>query len=141
MACKPSTDSSRSARPIEKSACSAWKPRDRRNPVRYAVDGYGVFSCVIGGMIDRIRMAASVMVKSISRWAANAAPVDAARPHDYYAAMEFSLDPSFARGVLAEELARAREEIGRLGTLRALELSQQRHDARIASAPDIGTLA
>jgi hypothetical protein len=23
--------------------------------VRYAVDGYGVFSCVIGGMIDKMR--------------------------------------------------------------------------------------
>jgi hypothetical protein len=36
--------------------------------VRYAVDGYGVLSCVIGGMIDRMRT--SVMTESISRWAA-----------------------------------------------------------------------
>ncbi len=36
--------------------------------MRYAVDGYGVLSCVIGGMIDRMRT--SVMRESISRWAA-----------------------------------------------------------------------
>jgi len=30
--------------------------------VRYAVDGYGVFSCVIGGMIDRMRGADVVSV-------------------------------------------------------------------------------
>ena len=53
---------------MERSACSALNPRERRNPVRYAVDGYGVLSCVIGGIIDRMRI--SVMSESISRWAA-----------------------------------------------------------------------
>src|SRR6202022_2368878 len=62
MSCKPSTDSSCNAKPMERSICAARKPRDRRKPVRYAVDGYGVFSCVIGGMIDRIRSADVVSV-------------------------------------------------------------------------------
>src|SRR5271156_5220085 len=53
---------------MERSACSAWNPRERSNPVRYAVDGYGVLSCVIGGMIDRMR--SSLMPESISRRAA-----------------------------------------------------------------------
>jgi hypothetical protein len=30
--------------------------------VRYAVEGYGVFSCVIGGMIDKMRSAGVVAV-------------------------------------------------------------------------------
>jgi Fe-S-cluster containining protein len=55
--------------------------------------------------------------------------------------MEFTLDVPFVRGILEEETARAREEIRDLGVLRALESSQQRHDARIAAAPDVGTLA
>src|SRR5580698_4448990 len=55
--------------------------------------------------------------------------------------MEFTLDVPFVRGILAEETARAREEIRDLGVLRALGSSQQRHDARIAAAPDVGTLA
>src|ERR1700761_5877631 len=55
MASKPSAESSRSARAIERSACSAWNPRDRKNPVIYAVDGYGVFSWVMGGIMERIR--------------------------------------------------------------------------------------
>lgn len=55
--------------------------------------------------------------------------------------MEISLDPPFVRGILAQEHASAREEIRALGPLGALEKSQQRHDARIASAPDVGTLA
>src|ERR1700722_17568522 len=50
---------------MERSACSALNPRERRNPVRYAVDGYGVLSCVIGGTIDRTRT--SLMSGSISR--------------------------------------------------------------------------
>src|ERR1700723_2539503 len=64
MACTPPTDNSSSASAMERSACSALNPRDRRNPVRYAVDGYGVLSCVIGGMIDRMRT--SLMSGSIS---------------------------------------------------------------------------
>jgi Fe-S-cluster containining protein len=55
--------------------------------------------------------------------------------------MEFSLDPAFVRGLLAQEDATASEEIRSLGPLGALERSQRRHDARIASAPDVGTLA
>jgi Fe-S-cluster containining protein len=55
--------------------------------------------------------------------------------------MEFTLDISFIRGILEQEHALAREQIRDLGVLRALESSQQRHDARIAAAPDVGTLA
>jgi Fe-S-cluster containining protein len=55
--------------------------------------------------------------------------------------MEISLDLPFIRRVLAEEVARARDEIQQLGVLRAFENSQQRHDQRIASAPDVDTLA
>ena len=55
--------------------------------------------------------------------------------------MEFSLDPPFIRGILTQERERARDEIRTLGVLRAFESSQQRHDSRIASAPDVGTLA
>lgn len=51
------------------------------------------------------------------------------------------LDPRFIRPILEQERALAREEIQGLGVWRALESSQQRHDARIASAPDISTLA
>jgi Fe-S-cluster containining protein len=55
--------------------------------------------------------------------------------------MEFTLDVPFIRGVLEQEHALARDEIRDLGVLRALESSQRRHDARIAAAPDVGTLA
>lgn len=55
--------------------------------------------------------------------------------------MEISLDVPFVLGVLAEEHHRATDEIGKLGVVRAYENSRQRHDARIASAPDVGTLA
>ncbi len=55
--------------------------------------------------------------------------------------MEISLDLPFIRRVLTQEVERARAEIQELGVLRAFENSQQRHDQRIASAPDIGTLA
>jgi Fe-S-cluster containining protein len=55
--------------------------------------------------------------------------------------MEISLDIPFVCGVLAEERQRARDEIRDVGVVRAYENSRQRHDARIASAPDIGTLA
>jgi len=55
--------------------------------------------------------------------------------------MEISLDLSFIRDTVTQEYERAREEIQSAGVLRALESSQQRHDARIASAPDVGTLA
>ena len=55
--------------------------------------------------------------------------------------MEFTLDLPFIRDILEQEHARARDEIRNLGVLRALESSQRRHDARIAAAPDVGTLA
>jgi Fe-S-cluster containining protein len=55
--------------------------------------------------------------------------------------MEFTLDFPLIRDILEQEHARARDEIRDLGVLRALESSQVRHDARIAAAPDIGTLA
>jgi Fe-S-cluster containining protein len=55
--------------------------------------------------------------------------------------MEFRLDFPFIRNILEQESARARDEIRDFGVLRALESSQQRHDARIAAAPDVGTLA
>lgn len=55
--------------------------------------------------------------------------------------MEISLDLDFIRGVLSHERRRALEEIRALGVSRALEQSQQRHDSRIAAAPDVGTLA
>jgi Fe-S-cluster containining protein len=55
--------------------------------------------------------------------------------------MEFTLDLPLIRDILEQERARARDEIRASGVLRALESSQQRHDARIAAAPDVGTLA
>jgi Fe-S-cluster containining protein len=55
--------------------------------------------------------------------------------------MEISLDLPFLRGILRQEYERARDEIRSVGVGRAFENSQQRHDARIASAPDVGTLA
>lgn len=55
--------------------------------------------------------------------------------------MEFFLDFSLIRNILEQESQRACDEIRALGVLRALESSQQRHDARIAAAPDVGTLA
>src|SRR6266404_5859777 len=55
--------------------------------------------------------------------------------------MEISLDVAFIRGVLTQEYERARDEIRTLGVQPAFEDSQQRHDARIASAPDVGALA
>lgn len=55
--------------------------------------------------------------------------------------MEISLDVPFVLGILAEERHRAVDEIGSLGVVRAYENSRQRHDARIAAAPDVGTLA
>jgi Fe-S-cluster containining protein len=55
--------------------------------------------------------------------------------------MEISLDLAFIRTVLEQEYERARDDIRSVGALRAFESSQQRHDLRIASAPDVGTLA
>lgn len=55
--------------------------------------------------------------------------------------MEISLDLTFIRGILEEERETARAEIRSAGVLSAYERSQQRHDTRISSAPDVGTLA
>ncbi|HEY0941858.1 MAG TPA: YkgJ family cysteine cluster protein [Steroidobacter sp.] len=55
--------------------------------------------------------------------------------------MEIDIDIPFVRGLIAEEHARARDEIRDVGVVRAYENSRERHDSRIAAAPDIGTLA
>lgn len=55
--------------------------------------------------------------------------------------MEINIDIPFVLSVIAEERARAREEISDVGVVRAYEHSRQRHDSRIAAAPDYGTLA
>lgn len=55
--------------------------------------------------------------------------------------MEISLDVPFVLGVLAQERELARGEIRDIGVMRAYENSRERHDARIAAAPDVGTLA
>jgi Fe-S-cluster containining protein len=55
--------------------------------------------------------------------------------------MEISLDLTFIRDILEEERDAARAEIRSTGVVRAYERSQLRHDARISSAPDVGTLA
>ena len=55
--------------------------------------------------------------------------------------MEISLDLAFIRGILTQEYERARDEIRSVGVQRAFENSQRRHDVRIASAADVGTLA
>jgi len=55
--------------------------------------------------------------------------------------MEISLDSALVEGIVRDELAHAREELAHTGPMRALELSQQRHDARLAAAADTPTLA
>jgi Fe-S-cluster containining protein len=55
--------------------------------------------------------------------------------------MEFTLDVPRIREILADEQARAREDLRELGAVRALEASRRRHDARLAAAPDAGMLA
>jgi Fe-S-cluster containining protein len=55
--------------------------------------------------------------------------------------MEFAIDESLIRGIISDECARARAEIAERGPIRALELSQRRHDTRLASAADANTLA
>jgi len=55
--------------------------------------------------------------------------------------MEISLDLGLIRDILGQERKRALGEIQADGALRALEHSQPRHDSRIASAPDVDTLA
>lgn len=55
--------------------------------------------------------------------------------------MEISLDVPFVLDVLAKERELARDEIRQHGIVQAYENSRERHDARIAAAPDVGTLA
>src|SRR5580658_2483454 len=55
--------------------------------------------------------------------------------------MEVFLDLSLIRAILAEEREQACDDIRDRGVLPALEHSHRRHDERIASAPDVGTLA
>jgi Fe-S-cluster containining protein len=55
--------------------------------------------------------------------------------------MEVTLDLPLIRDILAQERAQTGDEVRELGVVQALEASQQRHDARIAAAPDVGTLA
>jgi Uncharacterised protein family (UPF0153). len=54
--------------------------------------------------------------------------------------VEIDIDIPFVRSLMLEEQARARDEIREQGVLRAYENSRERHDARIAAAPDVGTL-
>jgi Fe-S-cluster containining protein len=54
--------------------------------------------------------------------------------------MEIRIDEGLVRAILAEEREHARAELATDGVLRALKHSQRRHDARLASAPDAGTL-
>jgi Fe-S-cluster containining protein len=55
--------------------------------------------------------------------------------------MEITLDIDFIRSIVAREYESVRAEIRSEGVVRAFERSQQRHDERIATSPDIGTLA
>jgi Fe-S-cluster containining protein len=55
--------------------------------------------------------------------------------------VEIDIDILLVRSLLAEEQALARDEIRDIGVMRAYENSRQRHDSRIAAAPDAGTLA
>jgi Fe-S-cluster containining protein len=55
--------------------------------------------------------------------------------------MEFTLDVALIRDILTQERALVDDEMRGSGVFRAFESSQRRHDARIAAAPDVGTLA
>ena len=55
--------------------------------------------------------------------------------------MEITLDIDFIRAIIAREYERAREDIRREGVMSAFERSQRRHDERVDSSPDVGTLA
>jgi len=55
--------------------------------------------------------------------------------------VEITLDLAFIQDILAQERRDVADEIRASGVHRALEHSQLRHDSRIASAPDVGTLA
>jgi Fe-S-cluster containining protein len=55
--------------------------------------------------------------------------------------MEFTLDIALLRSVLSGEYRHARAQIAERGPVGAYELSQHRHDERLAAAPDAATLA
>lgn len=55
--------------------------------------------------------------------------------------MEISLDLEFIRAIVRQECPRASEDIAAHGVLVAYERSHERHDGRLASAPDSKTLA
>jgi Fe-S-cluster containining protein len=55
--------------------------------------------------------------------------------------MEIHIELAFVRAILAHENERTRNDLRTVGVMRALANSQQRHDSRIASAADVGTLA
>jgi len=55
--------------------------------------------------------------------------------------VEIEIDPELTGNIVAEEYAQARREIAALGPVRAYELSQGRHDARLAASRDAHTLA
>jgi Fe-S-cluster containining protein len=55
--------------------------------------------------------------------------------------MEFEIDYPTVRATFADEYRQARAEIASLGAIAACRKSAQRHDARLATAPDVSTLA
>ena len=55
--------------------------------------------------------------------------------------MEFTIDFAAVRKITSEEYGQARAEIAEVGAVRAYRRSQQRHDERLAAAPDAPTLA
>jgi Fe-S-cluster containining protein len=55
--------------------------------------------------------------------------------------MEFTIDFAAVRKITAQEYAQARSEISELGVTEAYQRSRERHDDRLAAAPDASTLA
>jgi Fe-S-cluster containining protein len=55
--------------------------------------------------------------------------------------MDIEIDPELVEPILEQEYPQARREIAAFGPVRAYELSQMRHDERLAAAPDAPTLA
>jgi hypothetical protein len=55
--------------------------------------------------------------------------------------MEITIDFALVRRILKKEYEQARADIAECGAVRAYERSQERHDARLAAAPDASSLA
>jgi Fe-S-cluster containining protein len=55
--------------------------------------------------------------------------------------MEFEIDTTLVATIVADEMQLTRVDLAQLGPIAALARSQQRHDARLAAAPDAHTLA